>query len=129
MDSNVITEIFELCIIPLLAILTRYVVKFVETKIQEAQTKAKNETEKKYLEMIENTIVKCVKTTNQTYVDTLKQQGKFDDAAQQEAFKRTFDAVLVMLSKDAMDYIGEITSDTNKYLTQLIESTVGDVKK
>lgn len=126
---KILQEIAEPCIVIIVGVLARYIIQFVQAKFQEIKAKTKNETELKYATMIEDTILKCVKTTNQTYVETLKKQGKFDEKAQEEAFKRTFDAVILMLGKDAMNYIKEITSDTNTYLKQLIESTVGDVKK
>lgn len=126
---EILSKIFELCIIPLLGVLTNYIIKYINAKSQEIEINTKNETERKYVEMIEDTIIKCVKTTNQTYVDSLKKQGKFDKEAQQEAFKKTLDAVIQMLSQDAIDYINEITLDTQAYLTQLIESTVGDIKQ
>lgn len=126
---KILQEIAEPCIVIIVGVLARYIIQFVQAKFQEIKAKTKNETELKYATMIEDTILKCVKTTNQTYVETLKKQGKFDEKAQEEAFKRTFDAVVLMLGKDAMNYIKEITSDTNTYLKQLIESTVGDVKK
>ena len=37
-----------------------------------------NELLSKYIEMLSNTICECVIATNQTYVDSLKKQGKFD---------------------------------------------------
>ena len=40
----------------------------------------------KYLKMLSETITKCVIATNQTYVETLKKQGKFDEEAQKIAF-------------------------------------------
>jgi hypothetical protein len=36
--------------------------------------------------MLNRTITECVIATNQTYVETLKQQGKFDEEAQKIAF-------------------------------------------
>lgn len=129
MPLDIMTKIFELCIIPILGVLTNYIIKYINAKAQELQAKTKSELEAKYVRMIDDTITKCVKTTNQTFVDSLKKQGKFDDEAQREAFQKTLDAVIEMLSQDAIDYINEITSDTRLYLTQLIESTVGDVKQ
>ncbi len=129
MNSELITQIFEICIIPLLAVLARYVITFIEVKKQEIKAKTDNEIAKKYTERISNTIISCVKTTNQTFVDTLKAQGSFDEAAQKEAFQKTLDAVLVTLGQDAIDYIQSITEDVNTYLKQQIESTIPSVKK
>jgi hypothetical protein len=36
--------------------------------------------------MLTDTITKCVIATNQTYVETLKKEGKFDLEAQEVAF-------------------------------------------
>ncbi len=78
--------------------------------------------------MIYNTVVDCVIATNQTYVDSLKKSGFFDEAAQKEAFNRTMSAVMTILSEDAKEYISEATGDVNTYLTQLIESEVNKRK-
>lgn len=74
--------------------------------------------------MIAATVEQCVIATNQTYVESLKKAGKFDLDAQKEAFSRTLDAVLTILSDDAKKYIAETTGDLNVYLTNLIESSV-----
>ena len=50
--------------------------------------------------MIYNTISVCVIATNQTYVDALKKAGKFDEEAQKEAFAKTYNAVLLVLSDE-----------------------------
>ena len=39
---------------------------------------------------LENIVNKAVITTNQTFVNELKKQGKFDKEAMQEAYRRTW---------------------------------------
>ncbi len=78
--------------------------------------------------MIYQTVVDCVIATNQTYVDSLKKSGSFDEAAQKEAFNRTMNAIMTILSDDAKEYITEATGDLNIYLTQLIEAEVNKRK-
>lgn len=129
MDTEIITQIFELCIIPLLAILTKYIIKFVQAKTNKLHASTDNEIAKKYMGMIAETIVSCVTATNQTYVETLKTQGKFDETAQKVAFETTLDAVVKVLSDDAKDYIKETTNDLDTYLTELIEAAVNNAKK
>lgn len=128
MNPELVAQIFEICIIPLLAILTRYFVKFIETKEQEIKAKTDNEIAKKYTERISNTIISCVKTTNQTFVDSLKKQNAFDEEAQKQAFQQTLDAVRMTLGKDAINYIQSISEDVNIYLKQQIESAIPSVK-
>ena len=71
-------DVFEVCIIPLLGVLTVYIVKFIQVKSEEIQTLTENELIDKYVAIAADTISACVLATNQTYVDTLKAQGKFD---------------------------------------------------
>lgn len=125
---DIVIQIIEVCIIPLFGILTKYLVDFLTAKRDELNSKTNNEIAKKYTDMIYQTVVDCVIATNQTYVDSLKKSGSFDEAAQKEAFNRTMNAVLAILGDDAKDYISQATGDLNTYLTQLIESEVNKHK-
>lgn len=125
---DIVIQIIEVCIIPLFGILTKYLVYFLTAKRDELNSKTNNEIAKKYTDMIYQTVVDCVIATNQTYVDSLKKSGSFDEAAQKEAFNRTMNAVLAILGDDAKDYIQQATGDLNTYLTQLIESEVNKHK-
>jgi hypothetical protein len=60
MLEELIPQLFEVCIIPLLGILTTFAVKFINAKIEEISANKKNETEKKYLDMLNSTITDCV---------------------------------------------------------------------
>ena len=91
MDYNeLITSIFQVVIIPCLGILTGFFVKWINAKVNELAIKTKNEKEQKYLYMLKNTITSAVIAVNQTYVDSLKQQGKFDTEAQAKAFTMVY---------------------------------------
>ena len=121
---EIIIQIFQLCIIPLLGILTKYLVDYLNAKRDELNAKTENEIAEKYTTMIFDTITKCVIATNQTYVNSLKEQNAFDAEAQKTAFNKTMNAVLGILSEDAKQYIIETTGDLNTYLTNLIEAEV-----
>lgn len=121
-------EILEYVLIPLLIILTRYLIVFIDAKRKELKEKTNNELANKYIDMIYNTVTNCVIATNQTYVDSLKEQGNFDKEAQLEAFNKTLAAIKKMLSEDAVEYIHSITDDADFYLSQLIEAAVKDQK-
>lgn len=121
---EIIIQIFQLCIIPLLGILTKYLVDYLNARRDELNAKTENETTQKYTTMIFDTITKCVIATNQTYVNSLKEQNAFDAEAQKTAFNKTMNAVLEILSEDAKQYIIETTGDLNTYLTNLIEAEV-----
>jgi hypothetical protein len=76
--AELITTIFQVCIIPLLGVLTTFLVKWLQIKSSELQIKMDNDVADKYMVMLTNTITECVLATNQTYVEALKQQNKFD---------------------------------------------------
>ena len=80
-NIELLSQIFELCIIPLLTVLTGYIIKLINKKSAELESTRENELEKKYIEMLNNTITDCVIATTQTYVESLKKQGAFDEAA------------------------------------------------
>ena len=124
MGTELLTQIFEVCILPLLGILTTFFVKWVNARIGEISDNRKNETEKKYLDMLNNTISDCVIATTQTYVDALKKQGTFDAEAQKVAFNMTYEAVVKLLTNEAQIYLNEAVGDLNLYITQKIESEV-----
>lgn len=124
MNMELIAQIFEVCIIPLLGVLTGYFVKWVNAKSNEIQANTKNELEAKYIEMLNNTITDCVIATTQTYVDSLKKQGSFDVEAQKTAFNMTYEAVIKLLTDDATEYLTEAVGDLNLYITQKIEAEV-----
>jgi hypothetical protein len=117
-------NIFEVCVIPLLGVLTVYAVKFIKVKSEEIQLLSENELVDKYVGIAADTISACVLATNQTYVDTLKAQGKFDAEAQKEAFAKTADAVKTLLSDEAKAILSEAFGDLEVYITTQIEASV-----
>ena len=81
----------------------------------------------KYSEIIyglENIVSKAVITTNQTFVNELKKQGKFDKEAMQEAYRRTYESIIASLSQSFFEYIDEETVDIDVLLKNMIEASV-----
>ena len=129
MTLELVAQIFQIVIIPLLGVLTTYLVKYISAKISEVSSKTDNELEQKYLAMLNETITNCVIATTQTYVQSLKAQGAFDEEAQKKAFAMTYSAVMDILSKDLVDYLTNAVGDLDLYIRQKIESTVNSEKK
>ena len=117
-------QILEVCIIPLLGLLTAYIVKYVNAKSAEMQAKVENDKVDKYIAMLDDTICACVIATSQTYVEALKKDNAFTKEAQGEAFNKTFNAVMQVLSEDAKKYLTEIYGDLTIYITNKIEAEV-----
>ena len=126
--AEILQQIFELCIVPLLGILTGCVIKIIKNKTDELSAKAKNDLTEKYINMLSETITDCVIATNQTYVDSLKGQDAFNYDVQKEAFNRTYQAVMAILSEEAKEYLTTVYGDLDAYITTKIESEVNSNK-
>ena len=111
-------------LIPLLITIITICVCTMTSKI------AKNAAESapsKYSEIIyglENVVNKAVITTNQTFVNELKKQGKFDKEAMQEAYRRTYESIIASLSQSFFEYIDEEAVDIDALLKNMIETSV-----
>ena len=121
---EILQQIFELCVIPLLGILTTYLVKLIRKKNEELDAKVSKEVSKKYIDMLADTITDCVISTNQTYVNALKAANAFDKEAQKKAFELTYNKIMNVLTEDAKEYLTTIYGDLEIYITTKIESEV-----
>lgn len=122
--TNLLYQIAEVCLIPLLGVLTAYIVKFIKAKNTEIQDKIESDNIDKYVNMVAETIASCVIATNQTYVEALKKQNAFTAEAQKEAFQMTYDAVMAILTEEAKYYLAQIYGDVSAYITTKIEAEV-----
>ena len=124
MNPELLNQLFEIVLIPLLGALTVFVVKWLNAKAEEIKINTDNVLLDKYLEMLFETITKCVIATNQTYVEALKKQNSFSAEAQKVAFEKTYEAVMSIISLEAIEYITEAVGDFETFLKQLIEAEV-----
>ena len=120
----IIQEVFTVVLIPLLGLATKYLITFVNLKAEELKQKAELEKYNKYIDMLNTTITNVVTATNQTYVNALKEQGKFDAEAQKEAFRRSYETIIGILGEEAQRYLNAAIGDLNAYITNSIERQV-----
>lgn len=120
----IIQEVFTVVLIPLLGLATKYLITFVNLKAEELKQKAELEKYNKYIDMLNTTITNVVTATNQTYVNSLKEQGKFDAEAQKEAFRRSYETIIGILGEEAQRYLNAAIGDLNAYITNSIERQV-----
>ena len=73
---------------------------------------------------LENIVNKAVITTNQTFVNELKKQGKFDKEAMEEAYRRTYESIIASLSQSFFEYVDKETIDIDMLLKNMIETSV-----
>lgn len=105
-------------------VLTTYAVAYVKRAKEEAQANTDSIKAQRYIEEIADAITDAVAATSQTYVDALKQAGKFTAEAQAEAASKALTACLASISPAATAFIEEIYGDVKAYLTNKIEAEV-----
>lgn len=126
---SILQQIFELCVIPLLGIVTKFAIDYITQKKEQIKAQTNNELAQKYLDILNDTIAKCVTATNQTYVESLKEQNAFDADAQKEAFIKTYNAVIGTLGDEANKYLPMVIGDLQTYITERIEASVKESKQ
>ena len=86
---------------------------------------------KKYGTIINNIndiVQAAVMATQQTFVDNLKKDGKFNPEAQKEAFNKTFNEVKAQITPELENAVNEIVKDFDKWLETQIEATIKKIK-
>lgn len=127
--TEIINTIFRVVIIPLLGILTAYAVQWLQAKSQQLEVTTNDLLVRKYIALLNDIICDAVIAVNQTYVESLKAQGKFDSTAQKEAFNKAYTTVIAMLSDEVKEILEEALGDLQIYITNKIEMEVNANKK
>lgn len=125
---DILQQIFKVCVIPLLGVATTALVVFIKAKINEAKEKTNSELADKYLGLLEKTVIDCIKATNQTYVDSLKDKNAFSADAQRIALEQTTQAVLKILSEEAKTYLAHFIGDLDTLVKEKIEANIENAK-
>lgn len=127
--NEVISTLLSVVILPAIPILVKYLVDALRAWSERQGAEFDNATASRYLSEITDTVAQAVTCTTQTYVDTLKAQGKFDEAAQKVAFQKTKENVLLLLTKEAKDFISMTYGDLNLWIDSKVEQMVKETKK
>lgn len=128
MDELLIT-IIQVVIIPAIPVLVGYLVKFLKAKANQATATTDNELIRQYLQEATDAVLQAVTYTAQTYVDSLKDQGKFDKEAQEKAFRKARDVALQLMTEEARRILEDAYGDMSTWLETKIEQTVKEQKE
>lgn len=129
MDYDLILEIlFKGIIVPIIPLASIYLQKLITVKINEINSRVENEHISKYLNIAKETLQSCVAETTQTYVESLKLQGKFDKQAQENAMILTKQTFLTIISKDTKNVLEEMFDDYDSWITTTIEEIINSNK-
>lgn len=84
----------------------------------------KNDKAIEYLERAQEYLTDAVVMVNQTFVESLKKEGKFDAEAQKVAFKMAADAWLAMMNEEMKKVVLAEVGDLETYIKTKIEAEV-----
>ena len=124
-----VKNILYILITAAVPVLTTYLCKFLYTKWTEGKVHIENDKIANTLDNVINMVLDVVESVNQTFVDELKKKGEFTEESAKEAFNKSKETALKMLSNDAADIITTVYGDVDMYLNTLIEATVKQLKK
>jgi high-affinity Fe2+/Pb2+ permease len=125
---EILNQVFQLVLVPLLGIITTWFVKWINSKIENQKVTTENELYRKYLTMFQDTVERSVTMTNQTYVDALKNKNAFTAEAQKEAFEMTYKQVISLMTDEAKNYLSNVVGDFDEFTKMYIESIVNGKK-
>ena len=82
-----------------------------------------------FLNTLTTIVFNCVQEVYQTYVESLKNSGSFNEAAPKEAYNRCLSKVKTQLAPEVVDYVMKNFGDLDSYLKSLIESAIYSLKR
>lgn len=107
-----------------LLIVLPYLAYLVQQRVNADMNASHAEYVNKLIDKAGGIVSDVVITIQQTFVDSLKAQGKFDAQAQKEAFERAKVSILAMLSEEAKAAIIEVYGSIEIWMHNKIESEV-----
>lgn len=126
--KDFLLQLLQTVIIAAVPIMTGYLCGFLKKKKEEAQQRIESETQKRLLDEAMEAVTTAVIKTNQTYVDTLKNNGAFSIENQKTAFEKSLQTAGEIMSQEAKNFISAAYGDLDKWLSAKIEATVNTVK-
>ena len=130
--NQVMLDILYVVLTVLLPIVVKYLVDLVKAKIGESnivKELTQSETMDNIVKDALSDIMDAVLYVNQTYTESLKKAGKFDKAAQEEAFRLAYEKALELISEETREVIESLYGSFDEWLTLKIESSVNKAKK
>ena len=118
---NIISVIVTAIILPLISYLGLRLTTYLNNKI-------KDEKAKTLLTKATQIVTNAVRSVFQTYVESLKAEGKFDEHSQNVALKKAKDIVQAEFSDDIKNFISENYGDLTEWITNQIEATINLLK-
>jgi len=123
--TEVISEIIKLLVALAIGVFVFAIRKAAKSFAKKYDVSAECEEMNNLEDYIKGVVFSCVQSTNQTFVESLKKNGKFTSEKQKEAFELTYNAAYTIVENSLKTLL--MTDDLKSiqtYLTTVIEETV-----
>jgi len=118
---NVLSVVVTVVVIPLISLLGTKLIQLIGTKIKDE--KASN-----FLSKATSIVLDAVKSVFQTYVESLKNSGKFDETAQKTALEKARTIIKAQFNDELITYIKSNYGDLDEWITNQIEASINSLK-
>lgn len=118
---SIISVVVTTVVLPLITIGGTKLIQLINQKIKDDRTRT-------ILTGLTTIVERSVRSVTQTYVDTLKKNGKFDQEAQLVALALAKEEVLRELNIETKLFIENNYGSINDFVTTQIESTINLIK-
>ena len=118
---SIISVVVTSVVLPLITLGGTKLIQLINQKIKDDKTRT-------ILTGLTMIVERAVRSVTQTYVDTLKKNGKFDQEAQLVALTLAKEEVLKELNAETKLFIETNYGSINDFITTQIESTINLIK-
>lgn len=121
MSQESINTLMKVVIVPLLSVIVPFIIQLLRTKTTELKNRINNADINKYVDIAEDAIETAVVSTQQTFVDTVKNTVDWDTEAQELAFTLTKTNAVKLMGETAKVVMQTLHTDFDSWLEHRIE--------
>lgn len=126
--KDLILSVLQVVIIGALPVLSKFVSDFLKARKQSLIDASQNDHIDSVIARVFDLVERVVSYVSQTYVESLKKDGKFDKEEQAAAFAKAYERLLTMIDEESKALLEGVFGDLSVYLQTLIEAAVRDGK-
>lgn len=127
--AELVNTVLTVLVIPLLGLLAKSLITYLKREIAGLEQRIGNESVNQLLSRAADAVESAVIAVNQTFVETLKQQGEFDAGAMEKSFRLAKEKALILLGEAAKKELSLVTGDLEAWIEAKIEVYVNRSKQ
>lgn len=128
MSNEIMNLVETLVLAPLVVAISSFLIALLRQQTAKIEAKIKDEKTKRLLEIAEGIVTQAVTSVTQTYVDGLKEDGRFTREAQCDAFAQSKEKVYKLLTAETAQAIQDNYGNMEEWIKTKIEETVNKNK-